>query len=74
MSAEPAAPKFERTCRYAHGALKREDGVYKLNGVEPNLNEAARRSGIRFLENEKGFVLQVWVCQTCGYIELVDQP
>ena len=57
------------SCRYGHGDLAQDDGVFALVGVtvakpEPGVISANH--------NDRVFVLKAFRCTVCGYIELFD--
>jgi len=67
-----AYQRVERTCRYGHGPLSKMDGVW---GLEGRKIEQASENGVPkkvALPTGKLFGAQLWLCTTCGYVELAD--
>ena len=67
----------QRTCRYGHGDLKEEAGPWGMEGVVFK-NSAIPPTGAMIgamigpMANDKVYVVQLWVCSTCGYVEMSD--
>ncbi len=61
---------IERTCKYNHGPLHKEPGVWSLKGEGstpfPNF------PGV--LMSDLAFSLTIFRCAVCGYLEFVDAP
>lgn len=60
---------FEPSCRYGHGALNNVSKVvhtdFALGGVDFIIDK-------HVMATEQFFSVQVFVCTTCGYMELFD--
>lgn len=71
---------LERTCRYGHGALVRDPGWWSLQGVEfvAKRSKKEQAPGVEAMDDEnvsdipQAYVLRLWRCPTCGYVELFD--
>lgn len=57
-----------RTCRYGHGALWRDARAWSLvNHLKPGEEDP-----LGFHTSELQYRCNVWICRTCGYLELSD--
>lgn len=62
---ETTAP-HQRTCRYGHGPLRDEYGLWSLSGVK------TLSDGTLDVDPNKAFLLRLAVCPVCSYVELFD--
>lgn len=59
---------IQRTCRYGHGGLWRDMRSWSLTNFAPE----GSPDPTGFKSGELRFICHVWVCRTCGYLELSD--
>lgn len=60
---------FEPTCRYDHGPLK---NVTSMVGTDFALGRVNHTTEPVCMDTDQFFSVQIFVCPTCGYIELFD--
>lgn len=58
-------------CKYGHGLLKLDTGAAEDDSIW-GLESYKRFDGIMAV-GKKAFTVSVFVCPTCGYIELFDE-
>ena len=65
---EPLNPPtpHQKTCRYGHGALRVERGLWSLGGIK------CAPDGAMDADPNLAFLLRIALCTTCGYVELFD--
>jgi len=67
----------EKTCRYGHGPLHREEGQYGLPAFlhrsGPSNALLRQLQAADYQITNRVFVLSLWRCPTCGYVELFDE-
>ena len=67
----------EWSCKYGHGPLELQQGHFGLQAMRvpdtPAQSNKIPQSGIHVAFAPGHFVLQLWRCRHCGYIELVDR-
>ncbi|WP_148661730.1 hypothetical protein [Roseateles chitosanitabidus] len=65
-------PKFrlEPTCRYGHGAMKRENGYYAYSSVK--LSGPVNDEKTMAFDGGGFFLVALFKCETCGYAETID--
>lgn len=78
MNADELPPQYpetpERTCRYGHGALSREEGYFTATGVDLIVSTKATRDERMYtpINNGLRYTFEIWRCQRCGYLETID--
>ena len=63
------------TCKYGHGELKKEDGLWGLGGFDRyqlSVNSTVDTPINEVIRNERAFTLCVYRCSKCGYLEFFD--
>lgn len=56
----------QRTCRYGHGPLRDEHGLWSVGGVK------TLPDGTLDADANKVYLLRLAVCPVCSYVELFD--
>lgn len=66
----------EKTCRYGHGELVAENGLWAMPGIDvktDNVGVDTGQTAKYIVENGLGFSLRIYKCPTCGYLEFFDK-
>lgn len=62
--------KVQPSCRYDHGPLVRQDGLWALEQMERTNARDDPDTPFRYTQTQ--FVTSLFRCRTCGYLELFD--
>lgn len=66
MAPMDTPPPHPRTCRYGHGPLRDERGLWSLGGIKTN------DDGVLDADSNTVYLLRLALCPVCGYVELFD--